>query len=87
MGQAKELDTLGDRPLVVVTAKQDAQGGWMSAQNDLAGLSTNTSHVILPNASHAMVTEDRATADRSSRAIAAVVDSVRTATPLDPKAV
>ena len=40
MAQAKKLTTLGDRPLVVMTATKDAQGGWMSAQNQLATLST-----------------------------------------------
>ena len=85
MAQAKRLTTLGGRPLVVLTAKMDAQGGWMAAQNELARLSTNSAHVVLPNASHAMLTEDRATAARSSRAIAAVIKAVRTGTPVDTK--
>lgn len=78
MAQAKSLTTLGDRPLVVVTAEKGAAGGWMAAQNELARLSTNSVHELLPNASHAMLTEDESSAARSSRAITAVVNAVRT---------
>ena len=65
MTEAQSLTTLGDRPLVVLTAEKDAQGGWMAAQNELAALSTNSVHRVLPNATHSMLTEDEATAARS----------------------
>ena len=86
MKQARSLTTLGDTPLVVMTAQKDAEGGWMDAQNELAALSTNSIHQLLPNATHAMMVEDKATAARSSRAIKEVVDAVRTRTPLTRQA-
>jgi len=49
-----------------------------AAQNDLARLSTNTAHRSLTSATHSMLTEDKATAAKSSQAIHDVVDSVRT---------
>ncbi len=82
MTEAQLLTTLGDRPLVVLTAMKDAQGGWTAAQNRLAALSTNSVHRTLTDASHAMLTEHRATAAQSSDAIRAVVNAVRTGTPI-----
>ena len=40
MSEAQALRTLGDRPLVVLTAEKGALGGWMDVQNELAALST-----------------------------------------------
>ncbi len=82
MAEARSLTTLGDRPLVVLTAEKDAEGGWMGAQNELAALSTNSIHEFLPHATHSMVTEDKDTAARSSRAIDEVVTAARTKTAL-----
>jgi pimeloyl-ACP methyl ester carboxylesterase len=82
MAEARSLTTLGDRPLVVVTAEKDAEGGWMTAQNELAALSTNSVHQMLPNATHSMVVEDEKTAAQSSRAINQVVTAVRTKSSL-----
>ncbi len=77
MREAQSLTTLGDRPLVVVTAQKGAAGGWMAAQNELAALSTNSIHRVFPNATHSMVTEDEDTAARSSQAIDEVVKASR----------
>jgi hypothetical protein len=82
MTQARALTTLGAKPLVVVTAQKNAQGGWMAAQNELGTLSSNSSHDLLPNASHSMLTENEHTAAQSSRAINEVVHAVRTKTSL-----
>jgi pimeloyl-ACP methyl ester carboxylesterase len=82
MTQANALTSLGDRPLMVITARKDAEGGWAAAQNDLARLSTNSAHRVLDNATHSMLTEDKATAAKSSRAIRDVVDAARTGQPL-----
>jgi pimeloyl-ACP methyl ester carboxylesterase len=82
MSEARSLTTLGDRPLFVLTAGKGAEGGWADAQNELAALSTNSIHQVLPNASHSMLTEDKATAARSSGAIDQVVRAVRTHTAL-----
>ncbi len=82
MAQARALTSLGDRPLVVLTAEKEAEGGWMAAQDELAALSTNVAHRIASDATHAMLTENKAMAGRSGRAIRNVVTSVRTGNPL-----
>ena len=86
MTAAQSLTTLGDRPLVVVTAEKDAQGGWVAAQDELAALSSNSVHRMLANADHDMLTQQPATAAQSSQAIRDVVDSVRTGTPITGQA-
>ena len=80
MNQAAELDTLGDLPLIVLTAERGADADWLPMQDDLASLSTNSAHRTLPDATHAMVVEDETTAQRSSQAILDVVSSIRTST-------
>ena len=82
MAQARSLTNLGDRPLIVVTAEKDAPGGWMAAQDELAALSTNVAHRLLPTATHESLVENKAIASQSSEAIRDVVDAVRTAAPI-----
>jgi pimeloyl-ACP methyl ester carboxylesterase len=82
MAQAGSLNSLGERPLIVVTAQKEAEVGWMAAQDDLAALSTNTVHRIETDATHSMLTENEAMAQQSSRAITDVVNSIRTGAPL-----
>lgn len=76
---ARALESIGDKPLIVVTAGKGQQAGWASAQDDLATLSTNSVHRVVPGATHASLLEDRADAAVSSRAIRDVVRSVRSA--------
>ncbi|MGH7724464.1 MAG: alpha/beta hydrolase, partial [Candidatus Eiseniibacteriota bacterium] len=52
MRQARSLETLGARPLIVVTAARGAQDGWMPLQEELARLSSNSAHRVLPTTSH-----------------------------------
>ena len=82
MAQARALTSLGNRPLAVVTAQKDAEDGWMAAQDDLATLSTNTVHRVIPDATHTALTANQAAAGQSSQAIRDVVDAVRTGTPI-----
>jgi hypothetical protein len=82
MAQAESLTSLGDRPLVVVTAQKNALDGWMSAQDELAALSTNVSHRVLTDATHSSLVDTAANAAQSSSAIRAVVDAVRSGTPV-----
>ncbi len=77
MRQAAQLTSLGDRPLVIVTAQKGAQDGWAAAQDDLATLSTNVEHRELPDATHGMVVEDERTAAVATDAIADAVEAVR----------
>lgn len=75
--QAGQLESLGSKPLIVVTAGKDAQDGWQPLQDDLARLSSNSIHRNLPNATHASLTEDQRDAAESSQAIRDVIESVR----------
>jgi pimeloyl-ACP methyl ester carboxylesterase len=82
MAGAQLLTTLGDRPLVVLTAVKGAEGGWMAAQDELAALSSNSVHRVLSDATHEMVVSNQATATTSSQAIRDVVNAVRTGRPV-----
>lgn len=74
--QARSFQTLGDRPLVVVTASQDALAGWLPLQVQMAALSTNSSHRIEP-VTHAALVTDEGPARASGLAILDVVRAVR----------
>src|SRR5256712_11067287 len=80
--EAAELATLGDRPLIVVTAAKRAQAGWLPLQDKMTGLSTNSVHRVLPDTDHPGLIHDRVGASESSQAILDVVASVRSGTPL-----
>lgn len=76
--QAGAVKSLGDLPLIVVTAVREAQAGWLPLQDEMAGLSTNSLHQVLPNATHSSLIEDEHDAGASSRAIRQVVEAART---------
>jgi hypothetical protein len=80
--QTKALRTLDGRPLFVLTADVGQQSGWSAAQPKLATLSTNSAHQTTQGATHTALLEDEHYAAESSRAISAVVHSVRTSAPL-----
>jgi pimeloyl-ACP methyl ester carboxylesterase len=82
MQQADSLVTLGNRPLMVVTALKDALAGWATLQNEVPKLSSNSSHWSLATATHASLVEDKSNAAISSQAIREVVAAVRTSKPL-----
>ena len=75
--EAKAVKSLGRKPLVVVTALRGAQRGWVSAQNDLAKLSTNSAHRTVPDATHEALLEERTFARITSGAIVRLAESVR----------
>ena len=76
--QAAALTSLGNRPLVVVTALTEAPAGWLAAQAPMVGLSTNSVHRVLPEMTHAALITSETGASVSTKAIADVVASVRT---------
>lgn len=84
LAQARSFQSLGDRPLVVVTATQDALAGWLPLQDRMATLSTNSSHRLVPFAHDAVVT-DQTAAQTSIQAIGDVVHAVRFSVPLDKR--
>ena len=82
LAQARSLQSLGHRPLVVVTAARDAQVGWLPLQDSMATLSTNSSHRVVPHTHDALV-NDKTAAETSSQAIRDVVHAVRSDAPLE----
>jgi hypothetical protein len=81
--QAQELTTLGDLPLVVLTASEsvDETDGWAAAQDQMAELSTNASRREVDSSHQGMVDDDDASAE-SARAIDQVVLAVRDGVPV-----
>jgi len=77
--QAQALTSLGDRPLIVVSAGSGQQVGWLEAQDELPELSTNSGHRVLPAATHTSIISG-VDAEASSQAILDVVTSLRTGT-------
>jgi pimeloyl-ACP methyl ester carboxylesterase len=80
--QAQALQSLGNKPLIVVTAPLEAQKGWLVLQAEMTKLSTNRIQRVIPNATHASLILDKGYAVASSQAILDVVTAVRTAQPL-----
>lgn len=82
MAQAAELRSLGERPLIVVTAGQGAMEGWLPLQEEMAALSTNSLHRVVDGADHAGLVATESGAAAATRAIAEVVLAVRSGRPL-----
>jgi pimeloyl-ACP methyl ester carboxylesterase len=80
--EAAALTSIGDRPLIVVTAGKGAAAGWLPLQDKMTGLSTNSAHRVLPETDHPGLIHDRVGAAQASQAILDVVASVRAGTPL-----
>ncbi len=83
MRQAQALTTLGAKPLVVLTSQDELTRtpGWGFAQDQLATLSSNSSHGVV-DVTHAAVLDDTTSADAAVQAISDVVAWVRTQAPL-----
>jgi pimeloyl-ACP methyl ester carboxylesterase len=81
LAQARALTDLGGKPLAVVTAGEGQQAGWAAAQDRLAELSTNSVHRVVP-ATHMSLLADEEDSTTSVHAIADVVRSIRTRSPL-----
>jgi pimeloyl-ACP methyl ester carboxylesterase len=80
--QAQALTSLGDKPLIVVTAVEDAHAGWLPLQEKMAGLSTNSVQRVIQDASHASLIEDEGDSGNAIQAILDVVAAVRSGEPL-----
>jgi pimeloyl-ACP methyl ester carboxylesterase len=80
--QAQALTSLHSRPLVVLTTS-DSLGtdGWKAAQDTLAALSENHLHRDVESTHAGLITDERPAAE-SAHAIAEVIASVRTGSPL-----
>ncbi len=79
--QQAQAFTIGDRPLIVVTAGTGQQTGWFAAQDRMTDLSTNSVHRLIDQATHDSLISG-ADATTSTQAIMDVVESIRAETPL-----
>jgi pimeloyl-ACP methyl ester carboxylesterase len=75
--QAQALTRLDDKPLIVLTAVEDAHAGWLPLQEKMTGLSTNSVQRVIQDASHASLIEDESDSANSIQAILDVVAAVR----------
>ena len=82
LAQGAALTTLGAKPLVVVTAGTDAQAGWAEAQDEMAALSSNSSHRVASDQTHTSLIVSEEGAALSARAIEDVIMSSRTGAAL-----
>jgi pimeloyl-ACP methyl ester carboxylesterase len=80
--QAASLRDFADKPLFVLTAGSGSDAAWLAAQDDLAGLSTNSAHRVIDGATHNDMVMDEDAAAATSQAILDVVSSVRSGRPL-----
>jgi hypothetical protein len=80
--QAKALKSLGNKPLVVLSADRDTQRGWATAQGKLAELSSNSVHRTAPGSTHSALLEDEQFATMTTRAITDVVRATRSGQPV-----
>jgi pimeloyl-ACP methyl ester carboxylesterase len=80
--QAQALTSLGDKPLIVVTAVRDAQVGWLPLQEEMARLSTNSIHRLMQDVTHTSLIEDEGDSEISVQAILDVVAAVRSGVAL-----
>jgi pimeloyl-ACP methyl ester carboxylesterase len=78
LNRAAKLTSLGNKPLIVLSAGTGSLPGWAAQQNDLARLSTNSVHRTIPGATHASLIDDHVYAAQSSRAIRDVVKAAPT---------
>jgi pimeloyl-ACP methyl ester carboxylesterase len=79
--QSSALTSLGDRPLIVVTAVAEEPAGWLAAQERLPRLSTASVHRVLAAATHNSLISG-VDAKASSQAILDVLASVHAGTAL-----
>ena len=79
--QSRRLESLGNKPLAVVTAGK-SEPSWLKRQDKLATLSSNSMHRVVKGATHTSVVYDRSDAQATSAAIVEVVAAVRNDRPL-----
>ena len=82
--QAQALTSLDDKPLIVLTAVEDAHAGWLPLQEKMAGLSTNSVQRVIQDASHASLIEEEVDSANAIDAILDVVEAVRSRATLRP---
>jgi pimeloyl-ACP methyl ester carboxylesterase len=79
----QKLGSLGDLPLLVISAGQNPFEGWRELQSDLASLSDNSTHLILETATHASLAFHPDDAHQVSLGILKILDAIRAEERLD----
>jgi len=79
--QSAALTSIGNRPLIVLTAVAEADPGWVAAQEALPRLSTASVHRVMATATHNSLMSG-VDSPASAQAILDVLTAVRTGAPL-----
>ena len=79
--QAASLRDFGDKPLFVLTAGKHP-ASWMTAQKQTTTLSTNSEHQVVDGATHSGLLNEPRNAAHVTRAVLAVITSIRDDKPL-----
>ncbi|HSM46133.1 MAG TPA: alpha/beta hydrolase [Acidimicrobiia bacterium] len=79
---AATLVDFEDKPLIVLTAGIGSNAAWMTAQEQLATLSSNNAHRVIEGAIHADLIADENGAAATTQAILDVLSSIRTNEPV-----
>jgi pimeloyl-ACP methyl ester carboxylesterase len=74
--------SLGDKPLAVITAGEQQEPIWFELQDELATLSSDSVHRVVEGATHGSLLDDQRDAQVTSMAILEVVEAVRNGQPL-----
>jgi len=82
--QAHGLGSLGDLPLAVITRSAGISNDWDDLQNELAGLSTNSIHVVVDGSTHTSLIFNPDHAHIVSETILQVVNAIQTGQQLNP---
>jgi pimeloyl-ACP methyl ester carboxylesterase len=82
--QTRNLKSLGDKPLSVVSAGTQ-EPEWLELQDDLATLSSNSTHHVVEGATHTSVLDEQSDAQATGAAIVEVVTAVRSGRPFPPR--
>jgi pimeloyl-ACP methyl ester carboxylesterase len=82
MQQAASLTNLDGKPLIVLTADTGNAANWQAKQDQMATLSTNSSHRVAKDTTHETLLYDEADSAQAIQAISDVIAAVRTGRPL-----
>jgi len=74
--------SLGDKPLAVITAGEQHEPIWFELQDELAALSSDSVHRVVEGATHGSLLDDQGDAQVTSTAILEVVEAVHNGHPL-----
>ena len=80
--QVHSMGSLGDKPLAVITAGDNQAPDWLEMQDELAALSSNSTHRVVEGATHESLLYDKGDSQVTSARIKEVVEAVRTDRPL-----